>query len=49
MAAQQTLMLLLYTGSVNFGNMAIAGKTGTTSDYKDVCFQLLHDYLGLIR
>lgn len=25
-------------GSVNFGNMAIAGKTGTTSDYKDVWF-----------
>lgn len=25
-------------GSVNFGNMAIAGKTGTTSDYKDVLF-----------
>ncbi len=24
--------------SVNFGNMAIAGKTGTTSDYKDVWF-----------
>ncbi len=25
-------------GSVNFGNMAIAGKTGTTSDYNDVWF-----------
>ncbi len=25
-------------GSVNFGNMAIAGKTGTTTDYKDVWF-----------
>lgn len=25
-------------GSVNFGGMAIAGKTGTTSDYKDVWF-----------
>ena len=25
-------------GSVNFGNMAIAGKTGTTSSYKDVWF-----------
>lgn len=25
-------------GSVNFGNMAIAGKTGTTSDNKDVWF-----------
>lgn len=25
-------------GSANFGNMAIAGKTGTTSDYKDVWF-----------
>ena len=25
-------------GSVNFGNMDIAGKTGTTSDYKDVWF-----------
>ena len=25
-------------GSVNFGNMAIARKTGTTSDYKDVWF-----------
>lgn len=25
-------------GSVNFGKMAIAGKTGTTSDYKDVWF-----------
>ena len=25
-------------GAVNFGNMAIAGKTGTTSDYKDVWF-----------
>lgn len=25
-------------GSCNFGNMAIAGKTGTTSDYKDVWF-----------
>ena len=25
-------------GSVNFGNMSIAGKTGTTSDYKDVWF-----------
>lgn len=24
--------------AVNFGNMAIAGKTGTTSDYKDVWF-----------
>ncbi len=24
--------------SVNFGNMAIAGKTGTTSDYKDLWF-----------
>ena len=24
--------------SVNFGNMAIAGKTGTTTDYKDVWF-----------
>ncbi|MBQ7945031.1 MAG: transglycosylase domain-containing protein [Lachnospiraceae bacterium] len=24
--------------SVNFGNMALAGKTGTTSDYKDVWF-----------
>ncbi len=24
--------------SVNFGNMSIAGKTGTTSDYKDVWF-----------
>ena len=25
-------------GSANFGNMAIAGKTGTTTDYKDVWF-----------
>lgn len=25
-------------GSVNFGNMAIAGKTGTTSDYNDIWF-----------
>ena len=25
-------------GSVNFGNMPIAGKTGTTSDYNDVWF-----------
>lgn len=25
-------------GAVNFGNMAIAGKTGTTSDYNDVWF-----------
>ena len=25
-------------GSVNFGNMSIAGKTGTTSDYNDVWF-----------
>lgn len=25
-------------GSVNFGNMSIAGKTGTTSDYVDVWF-----------
>ena len=25
-------------GSTNFGNMAIAGKTGTTTDYKDVWF-----------
>lgn len=25
-------------GSVNFGSMAIAGKTGTTSDYNDVWF-----------
>ena len=25
-------------GGVNFGNMAIAGKTGTTSSYKDVWF-----------
>lgn len=25
-------------GSVNFGGMAIAGKTGTTSDYNDVWF-----------
>lgn len=25
-------------GSVNFGDMAIAGKTGTTSDYNDVWF-----------
>lgn len=25
-------------GSVNFGNMSIAGKTGTTSDYKDIWF-----------
>ena len=25
-------------GSVNFGNMTIAGKTGTTSDYNDVWF-----------
>ena len=25
-------------GGVNFGNMAIAGKTGTTSDYNDVWF-----------
>jgi len=25
-------------GSCNFGNMAIAGKTGTTSDYNDVWF-----------
>ena len=25
-------------GSVNFGGMAIAGKTGTTTDYKDVWF-----------
>ncbi len=25
-------------GSVNFGNMAIAGKTGTTTDYNDVWF-----------
>lgn len=25
-------------GAVNFGNMTIAGKTGTTSDYKDVWF-----------
>ncbi len=25
-------------GSVNFGNMSMAGKTGTTSDYKDVWF-----------
>ncbi len=25
-------------GSANFGNMAIAGKTGTTSDYNDVWF-----------
>ena len=24
--------------SVNFGNMAMAGKTGTTTDYKDVWF-----------
>ncbi len=25
-------------GSVNFGNMSIAGKTGTTSDYNDIWF-----------
>lgn len=25
-------------GAVNFGNMAIAGKTGTTSDYNDIWF-----------
>ncbi|MEG1848074.1 MAG: transglycosylase domain-containing protein, partial [Lachnospiraceae bacterium] len=25
-------------GSVNFGNMSMAGKTGTTTDYKDVWF-----------
>ena len=39
--------------SVNFGGMAIAGKTGTTSDYNDVWFYITNGkinwgYTGLV-
>ena len=36
--AMQTVVTQGTGGSVNFGNMAIAGKTGTTSDYNDIWF-----------
>ena len=37
-SAMQDVVTAGTGGSVNFGNMAIAGKTGTTSDYNDVWF-----------
>lgn len=37
-SAMQDVVTVGTGGSVNFGNMAIAGKTGTTSDYNDVWF-----------
>ena len=36
--AMQTVVTQGTGASVNFGNMAIAGKTGTTSDYNDIWF-----------
>lgn len=36
--AMEDVVLQGTGASVNFGNMAIAGKTGTTSDYNDVWF-----------
>ena len=36
--AMQDVVIRGTGASVNFGNMAIAGKTGTTSDYNDVWF-----------
>jgi len=37
-SAMESVVTAGTAGAVNFGNMAIAGKTGTTSDYNDVWF-----------